>query len=255
MYKSVCRYIFIPFGEIPTSEIAVLFFFLSDCTTWLVGSYFPNQGSLGSKSWVLTIGCQGIPIAHIFLFSFVFVLHLKQLADFFPRVAPSFYSRISSVSAFQFLSILTDAWCVVSAFSCSHSDRCVSVYDNGFNLLFLMTNDFEHLQGLIGLVCVLYSVCSVLLIFNCIVFLLLTWRQSLYILDASPFRNIYCEYFVTVCILPSRFLRCLLKRILVRCIYIHAHICIYTLIWYIKHSNDWMWAVGLKSLVQFPTLL
>lgn len=135
MNKAVFRHIFIPFGEIPTSEIAVCLFFLSDCTTWLVGSYFPNQGSLGSKSWVLTIGCQGFPIAHIFLFSFVFVLHLKQLADFFPRVAPSFYSHISNVSVFQFLCILIDTWCIVSAFSFSHSDRCLPVYNNGFNLL------------------------------------------------------------------------------------------------------------------------
>ena len=155
MYKSVCRYIFIPFGEIPTSEIAVLFFFLSDCTTWLVGSYFTNQGSLDSKSWVLTIGCQGIPKAHIFCFLLFLFYIWSSWQTFSARVAPSFYSRISNVSVFQFLSIFTDAWCVLSAFSCSRSDRCVSVHNNGFNLFFLMTNDFEHLQGLIGLVCVL----------------------------------------------------------------------------------------------------
>lgn len=35
-------------------------------------------------------------------------------------------------------------------------------------------------------------------------------------------------------------------------VYIYMHTYKHTHIWYIKHSNDWMWAVGLKSLVQFP---
>ena len=132
-----------------------LFVFLSDCTTWLVGSYFPNQGSLGSKSWVLTIGCQGFPIAHIFLFS-LFLFYIWSNWQTFSPEGPHHFTVTSATcqsSSFSTSSLTHDVLSVPLVLAilidvCRYIIMVLTCFS-------LMANDFEHLQGLIGLVCVL----------------------------------------------------------------------------------------------------
>lgn len=198
----------------------------------------------------------GISYSSYFLFSFVFVSHLKQLADFFQSGPIILQSHQHRVSVFQFLCIFIDTWCIVSAFSFSHSDRCLLVYNNGFNLL-LPDGQWFWASSRADWPCVSYKVCIQSCSFLILLFSYYWLEGSLYIFWMQVLSEIcIVNIFSQSVFCLFHFLRCLLKRILLRCIYIYTctHMYIYTHLVY-KTSNDLDVGCGVKESVQCPTLL
>lgn len=198
----------------------------------------------------------GISHSSYFFVFFLFLFHiLKQWMDFSPEWPHHFTvtSATCQSSSFSASSLTHDVLSVLLVLAilidvCRYIIMVLTCFS-------LMANDFEHLQGA-DWPCVSYKVCIQSCSFLILLFSYYWLEGSLYIFWMQVLseicivnifsQSVFCLFY---------FLRCLLKRIFVEMyIYTRAHICIYIHIWYI--NVEWPdVAVGLKSLVQCPTLI